>query len=241
VTRVGERRSGDLHACGSPGCHRRASAPRDHPDEVPLRSVAIMGAVTTTCLVHDDRPQARRRLEALVRSVAGMDAVLAARDADDLLQRVVACPGAMVVVGLADAAPTGVETVRRVLGCAPGAAVLVAGLGGRERTRPGRSRARPDFERSCVGKRSFSDDHEARAFPQVASVGKAVEKQRQITYAFGGFRRYDQRHAAGLRAGLHRGAEPRPNQTHTTPAVVLGVRFCTATMSSSLTRGCICR
>ena len=86
-----------------------------------------MGAVTTTCLVHDDRPQARRRLEALVRSVAGVDAVLAARDADDLLQRVVACPGAMVVVGLADAAPTGVETVRRVLGCAPGAAVLVAG------------------------------------------------------------------------------------------------------------------
>jgi DNA-binding NarL/FixJ family response regulator len=77
--------------------------------------------------VHDERPQARRRLELLVRSVAGVDAVLATRDADDLLERVATGPGAMVVIGLADAEPTGVETVRRVLGSAPGAAVLVAG------------------------------------------------------------------------------------------------------------------
>jgi two-component system nitrate/nitrite response regulator NarL len=83
--------------------------------------------VTTTCLVHDDRPQATRRLELLMRTVAEVDEVVAAHDVDDLLVRLGEGPDAMVVVGLTEQEPTGVETVRRVLAAAPGAAVLVAG------------------------------------------------------------------------------------------------------------------
>jgi two-component system, NarL family, nitrate/nitrite response regulator NarL len=77
--------------------------------------------------VHDERPQACRRLRLLVRSVVGPDAVAVAEDADDLLERLGATPRAMAVLGLAETEPTGLAVVRRVLADAPGTAVLVAG------------------------------------------------------------------------------------------------------------------
>jgi DNA-binding NarL/FixJ family response regulator len=80
-----------------------------------------------TCVVHDERPQARRRLRLLVRSVVGAEAVAVAVDADDLVARLGATPRAMAVLGLAETEPTGLEVVRRVLADAPGTAVLVAG------------------------------------------------------------------------------------------------------------------
>jgi two-component system, NarL family, nitrate/nitrite response regulator NarL len=83
--------------------------------------------VRATCVVHDERPQACRRLRLLVRSVVGPDAVTVADDADDLLERLGATPRAMAVLGLAETEPTGLAVVRRVLTDAPGTAVLVAG------------------------------------------------------------------------------------------------------------------
>ena len=82
------------------------------------------------CLVYDERPQAGRRLEALMRSVPELGAVAACSGADDLLDRVTAQPRAMVVIGLSETEPTGLETVRRVLATAPQAPVLVAGSAG---------------------------------------------------------------------------------------------------------------
>lgn len=93
------------------------------------RAASIMGGtVTTTCVVHDERPQARRRLELMVRTVADVGTVQVADDAEDLIRRV--GPGAMAVIGLADADPTGVAIVRRLLDSCPSAAVLVAGSAG---------------------------------------------------------------------------------------------------------------
>lgn len=85
------------------------------------------GGGAPTCVVHDERPQARRRLRLLVRSVVGPDAVTVADDADDLLARLGTTPRAMAVLGLAESEPTGLVAVRRVLAEAPGTAVLVAG------------------------------------------------------------------------------------------------------------------
>ncbi len=62
-----------------------------------------------------------------MRTVAGVESVDVAVEAEDLLRRVRANPDAVVVVGLADGATTGVATVRRMLESFPGVAVLVAG------------------------------------------------------------------------------------------------------------------
>jgi two-component system nitrate/nitrite response regulator NarL len=78
-------------------------------------------------VVHDERPQARRRLRLLVHSVVEAGTVAVAADADDLLERLGAMPRAMAVLGLAETEPTGLAVVRRVLADAPGTAVLVAG------------------------------------------------------------------------------------------------------------------
>ncbi|MFC5137826.1 DNA-binding response regulator [Actinomycetospora rhizophila] len=87
------------------------------------------GGSGETCVVHDGRPQARRRLQMLVDTVAGPEAVAVARDADDLLALLAATPRAIAVLGLAETEPTGLDVVRRVLADAPGTAVLVAGSG----------------------------------------------------------------------------------------------------------------
>ena len=81
-------------------------------------------------MVHDERPQERRRLRLLVRTVAGPDPVAVARDADDLLARLTSTPRAFAVLGLSESEPSGLAVVRRVLTDVPGAAVLVAGSGG---------------------------------------------------------------------------------------------------------------
>ena len=88
------------------------------------------GGTGATCVVHDERPQDRRRLRLLVRAVAAPDPVAAARDADDLLARLAATPRAFAVVGISETEPTGLAVVRRVLADVPGAAVLVAGSAG---------------------------------------------------------------------------------------------------------------
>jgi two-component system nitrate/nitrite response regulator NarL len=88
------------------------------------------GATSVACVVHDERPQARRRLTLLVQEVAGSDGVVVAEDPDDLLARLAATDRAMAVLGLAETEPTGLATVRRVLTEVPGAAVLVAGSAG---------------------------------------------------------------------------------------------------------------
>jgi two-component system nitrate/nitrite response regulator NarL len=80
-----------------------------------------------TCVVHDERPQSRRRLRLLVRSVVGAEGVAVAADADDLVARLGTTPRAMAVLGLAETEPTGLAVVRRVLADSPGTAVLVAG------------------------------------------------------------------------------------------------------------------
>ncbi|MEJ2884846.1 response regulator transcription factor [Actinomycetospora aeridis] len=87
------------------------------------------GGSAETCVVHDERPQARRRLRMLVETVAGPEAVAVARDADDLLACLAESPRAIAVLGLAETEPTGLEVVRRVLSETPGTAVLVAGSG----------------------------------------------------------------------------------------------------------------
>lgn len=88
------------------------------------------GGTGATCVVHDERPQGRRRLRLLVRAVAAPDPVAAARDADDLLERLATTPRAFAVVGLSETEPTGLAVVRRVLADVPGVAVLVAGSAG---------------------------------------------------------------------------------------------------------------
>ena len=85
------------------------------------------GVAGATCVVHDERPQSRRRLTLLLREVAGPEAVVEAEDVDDLLARLVTTRRAMAVLGLAETEPTGLAAVRRVLAEAPGTAVLVAG------------------------------------------------------------------------------------------------------------------
>jgi two-component system, NarL family, nitrate/nitrite response regulator NarL len=85
------------------------------------------GVAGATCVVHDERPQSRRRLTLLLREVAGPEAVVEAEDVDDLLARLVTTRRAMAVLGLAETEPTGLAAVRRVLADAPGTAVLVAG------------------------------------------------------------------------------------------------------------------
>jgi len=107
---------------------RRAARRRPEIDPMGyLYAVLDEGAVRATCVVHDERPQARRRLTLLVREVAGPGAVVVAEDADDLLVRLGAATRPIAVLGLAETAPTGLDAVRRVLAEAPGAAVLVAG------------------------------------------------------------------------------------------------------------------
>ncbi len=86
-----------------------------------------MGVAGATCVVHDERPQSRRRLTLLLREAAGPDAVVEAQDVDDLLACLVTRRRAMAVLGLAETEPTGLAAVRRVLAEAPGTAVLVAG------------------------------------------------------------------------------------------------------------------
>ena len=79
-----------------------------------------------TCVVHDDREQARHRLELLVRAHADVDEVVATSDDDDLLARAGAGSTDLVLVGMspnADAA----ELVRRLRDVAPTTAVLLAG------------------------------------------------------------------------------------------------------------------
>lgn len=109
-------------------------APRVVPSEITsmgyLYRVREDGGSGETCVVHDERPQARRRLRLLVDSVAGPDGVAVARDADDLMAHLAATPGAIAVLGLAETEPTGLAVVRRVLADAPGTGVLVAGSAG---------------------------------------------------------------------------------------------------------------
>jgi two-component system, NarL family, nitrate/nitrite response regulator NarL len=81
-------------------------------------------------VVHDERPQERRRLRLLVRTVADPDPVAVARDADDLLARLASTPRAFAVLGISESEPSGLAVVRRVLADAPGTAVLVAGSSG---------------------------------------------------------------------------------------------------------------
>jgi two-component system, NarL family, nitrate/nitrite response regulator NarL len=85
------------------------------------------GVAAATCVVHDERPQSRRRLTLLLREVAGPEAVVEAEDVDDLLARLVTTRRAMAVLGLAESEPTGLVAVRRVVAEAPGTAVLVTG------------------------------------------------------------------------------------------------------------------
>jgi two-component system nitrate/nitrite response regulator NarL len=94
-----------------------------------LYAVPEEGVAGATCVVHDERPQARRRLTLLVREVAGPEAVVEAQDVDDVLARLATATRAMAVLGLAETEPTGLAAVRRVLTEAPGTAVLVAGSG----------------------------------------------------------------------------------------------------------------
>lgn len=90
-------------------------------------AVLDVGVAGATCVVHDERPQSRRRLTLLLREAAGPEAVVEAEDVDDLLACLVTTRRAMAVLGLAEAEPTGLAAVRRVLAEAPGTAVLVAG------------------------------------------------------------------------------------------------------------------
>ncbi|CAA9249927.1 MAG: hypothetical protein AVDCRST_MAG54-1934, partial [uncultured Actinomycetospora sp.] len=85
------------------------------------------GVAGATCVVHDERPQSRRRLTLLLREVAGHDAVVEAEDVDDLLACLGTTRRVVAVLGLAETEPTGLAAVRRDLAEAPGTAVLVAG------------------------------------------------------------------------------------------------------------------
>lgn len=78
----------------------------------------------STCVVHDDREQTRRRLELLLAGAIGVDELVIARDHVDLLAHVAA--GAdVVVLGLARAGATG--ALAEVRAAAPEVPVLVAG------------------------------------------------------------------------------------------------------------------
>ncbi|HSK59461.1 MAG TPA: hypothetical protein VK935_10445, partial [Actinomycetospora sp.] len=142
------------------------------------------GVVAATCVVHDERPQFRRRLTLLLREVADPEAVVEAEDVDGLLAHVITTRRAMAVLGLAETEPTGLAAVRRVLTEAPGTAVLVAGsteASGQQALAEGASGfLRWDAPRTMIRTlvRSLSsaaagDDLLPRAAPSLAPVPRA--------------------------------------------------------------------
>ncbi|MCD2191200.1 response regulator transcription factor [Actinomycetospora soli] len=80
----------------------------------------------STCVVHDDREQTRRRLELLLAAAVGVDELVIARDRPDLLARVTAGEADVVVLGVARAG-TAAPALADVRSAAPEVPVLVAG------------------------------------------------------------------------------------------------------------------
>ncbi|MEJ2867407.1 response regulator transcription factor [Actinomycetospora sp. OC33-EN08] len=78
-----------------------------------------------TCVVHDEREQARHRLELLLRASGEAEVVVAA-DLDDVLARAAAGTADVVVLGVGRGAAAG-QAVTDVRSAAPAVPVLVAG------------------------------------------------------------------------------------------------------------------
>lgn len=87
------------------------------------------GAVPlSTCLVYDDRREARIHLARMLAEVPGVRGVVPVTTVDGLL-RLAGEPGHLVVIGTRRPAATGLDAVRRVLFHRPGAVILVVGSG----------------------------------------------------------------------------------------------------------------
>lgn len=82
--------------------------------------------MSTTALLHDARPQARRRLELLLRQGAGLDDIVVAEDPESLLAHARRDAPDFVALGVSRRDP-GADLVRRVKAAVPTVAVLVAG------------------------------------------------------------------------------------------------------------------
>ncbi|MDL5157486.1 LuxR family transcriptional regulator [Actinomycetospora termitidis] len=79
-----------------------------------------------TCVVHDEREQARHRLELLLAAAGEADEVVVASDLDDVLARAAAGTADVVVLGVSRGGTVG-QDVADVRSAAPDVPVLVAG------------------------------------------------------------------------------------------------------------------
>jgi DNA-binding NarL/FixJ family response regulator len=81
----------------------------------------------STCVVYDDRRQARELLGRMFASVPGISQVIRVSSADELIVLFTGRPGQVAVVGTQRAVPSGIQAIRRVVAARPGGAVVAVG------------------------------------------------------------------------------------------------------------------
>ncbi len=81
----------------------------------------------STCVVYDDRRQARELLGQMFGAVLGVTQVIRVASAEELMVLFTGRPGQMAVVGTQRAVPSGIHAIRRVVAARPGSAVVAVG------------------------------------------------------------------------------------------------------------------
>ena len=97
------------------------------PRERRPQSLGEPWAPVSTCVVYDERPAARALLRRKFTAVPGVQEVILAASADELILPFAGAAGQVAVVGIQPAVPSGILAIRRVLAVRPGATVVAVG------------------------------------------------------------------------------------------------------------------